>query len=179
MNRPKYKELYIHQNKRTNRDYIIAGIVTIIMVIALNLVASRIVELREINKGYLEHMDRLQEENTELKRLNSSFTEEHERQVGWTGEASYYSWDGCIGCNAERIMANGEVLDDTKRTLAFNYLPMNTMVVIENLANNMITTARVTDTGGFTKLGRIADLSVATKNAINCEGLCNIKLTIK
>lgn len=96
----------------------------------------------------------------------------------WTGQASYYSFDGCIGCNPNRIMANGEVLNDMNKTLAFNKLPMNTEVVVTNLSNGTKTTAIVTDTGGFEELGRIADLSVATKEVLGCSDLCQIRIEV-
>ena|SRR3990167_8082325 len=98
----------------------------------------------------------------------------------WQGIASYYDWTDCLGCNAGRIMANGQVLDDTKHTLAFNWLPMNTKVLVTNVKNNLIVEAMVTDTGGFTapEYGRIADLSLATKNAINCSDLCEVKIKV-
>lgn len=96
----------------------------------------------------------------------------------WTGTASYYSWNGCMGCDPNRIMANGEVLNDMNKTLAFNHLPMNTEVVVTNLSNGLKTTAKVTDTGGFDSLGRIADLSVATKEVLKCNDLCQIRIEV-
>lgn len=99
------------------------------------------------------------------------------------GEASYYSREGCIGCSENLTMANGQPLDDTALTLALTpemvnkYKLLNDYVEVENLANGKTVRARVTDTGGFGKLGRVADLSVATKNAINCKSLCQVKIT--
>lgn len=96
------------------------------------------------------------------------------------GEASYYSVEGCIGCNDERIMANGEVLEDSNKTVALTpeivrkHKLMNKTVKIINTTNDMTVYAKVTDTGGFGELGRVADLSVATKNAIDCNDLCNV-----
>lgn len=116
-------------------------------------------------------------ENT-VKAESKEEVKEIKAKKTWTGEASYYSFDGCIGCNANRIMANGEVLDDMKKTLAFNELPMNTEVKVTNLSNGQSTMATVTDTGGFDKYNRIADLSVATKNIIGCNDLCQIKVEV-
>ena len=96
------------------------------------------------------------------------------------GEASFYSMDGCIGCRVDRKMANGETLDDTKLTVAL--VPddfkeyKNKTVIVENLANNKKIEAKVTDSGGFKKYKRVADLSLATKNAIDCEDLCQVKI---
>jgi len=67
------------------------------------------------------------------------------------------------------ITANGDRLDDRKYTLAFNNLPLGTSVSVTNLDNGKSTGAVINDTGGFESLGRIADLSVATFNAIGAE----------
>lgn len=101
------------------------------------------------------------------------------RYMRINGLASYYSWDGCIGCHPQRIMANGEQLDDSRLTLAYNHVPMNTPVIVRNATTGAQVTATVTDTGGFEKLGRIADLSVATRAAIGCGHLCRIELLIE
>lgn len=99
-----------------------------------------------------------------------------------TGEASYYSETGCLGCNSELKMANGERLDDTVQTVALTpetvskYKLLNDTVTIINLTTGQSTKARVTDTGGFGKYGRVADLSLATKNAIDCQNLCQVKV---
>lgn len=96
----------------------------------------------------------------------------------WTGTASWYSREGCIGCNPDRIMANGEPLDDDALTVAFNKVPLGSMVRIRNLENNMITEAEVTDTGGFESLGRIVDLTPRVRRQINCSDLCEVEVTL-
>lgn len=93
-----------------------------------------------------------------------------------TGEASYYTVDGCLGCNPQRIMANGEKLDDTRKTIACNLLPLNTKVLVKNKENGLSTEAVVTDRGGFGKYGRVADLSKAVKEEIGCGGLCEVEI---
>lgn len=96
------------------------------------------------------------------------------------GEASYYSRAGCLGCDSAFIMANGDVLDDSKSTIALTpetvkkHKLLNDWVGVINLANNEWTIARVTDTGGFGKYNRVADLGVAVKEAIGCNSLCNV-----
>jgi hypothetical protein len=98
------------------------------------------------------------------------------------GLASYYSREGCIGCNENLIMANGEELDDSKLTLALSpavvnsHKLINDYVTVENLETGYWVKAKVTDTGGFTNHSRIADLSVATKEAIKCSDICNVKI---
>jgi rare lipoprotein A (peptidoglycan hydrolase) len=95
-----------------------------------------------------------------------------------SGKASYYSIDGCIGCNPGRIMANGEKLDDGRLTLAYNHLPMNTVVTVRNTVTGVSVRATVTDTGGFEKYGKIADLSVATRDALGCGSTCPIAIEL-
>lgn len=43
-------------------------------------------------------------------------------------EASWYSIEHCLGCREDRLMANGEKLDDNKITCAYNYAPKNSKV---------------------------------------------------
>jgi len=99
-----------------------------------------------------------------------------------TGTASYYSREGCIGCSENLTMANGETLDDTAQTVALTpelvskYKLLNDIVTIENLHTGDKTYAKVTDTGGFARYNRVADLSVATKEALNCSSLCEVKV---
>jgi len=77
----------------------------------------------------------------------------------WIGKVSHYSRSGCLGCSSTLTMANGKPLDDGASTIAFNYLPLGSRVKLTNLDNGKSVTAEVTDTGGFTELGRIADLT--------------------
>lgn len=102
-------------------------------------------------------------------------TESAKKQTFWTGYASWYSVDGCIGCNKDRIMANGQKLQDNKKTVAFNRLPLGSIVKIRNMENDMITTAEVTDTGGFERLGKIVDLTPAVRDAISCWN-CKVRV---
>lgn len=80
-------------------------------------------------------------------------------------------------------MANGEPLDDGKETIAMipvivrRYKLLNRYVTVRNMKNDHIVRAKVTDTGGFAKYSRIADLSLATKQAIQCGDLCEVEIT--
>jgi rare lipoprotein A (peptidoglycan hydrolase) len=89
--------------------------------------------------------------------------------VSWKGKVSHYSRSGCLGCSATLTMANGETLDDERLTIAFNKLPMNTQVRLTNLDNGKSVVATVTDTGGFEKLGRIADLVPAVARELETK----------
>jgi len=93
-----------------------------------------------------------------------------------TGIASFYSWAGCVGCNENRIMANRQPLDDTRLTVAYNRAPLNSFVNVKCKKTGRMVRAKVTDWGGFERLGRIIDLSVTTKNAIGCGGLCIVEV---
>lgn len=96
----------------------------------------------------------------------------------WAGKASWYgaSSEACVGCDKNFIMANGKKLDDRIRTVAFNELPLGSMVVVKNVDSGLEEVVEVTDTGGFDGLGRIADLSLALKNSLKCSDLCNVMI---
>lgn len=99
------------------------------------------------------------------------------------GTASFYSENGCLGCNAGLIMANGEKLNDKNYTIALTpelvkqYKLLNDMVKVVNIKTKATVIAKVTDTGGFAKYNRIADLSLATRDALGCDHLCQVEVT--
>lgn len=92
------------------------------------------------------------------------------------GEASYYSWDGCLGCNSKRIMANGKILNDNALTMAIGADKKHLVgreARVTNLSSGKSVVVLITDTGGFyqAKYGyRVADLTIATKQAIGMTG---------
>ena len=92
-----------------------------------------------------------------------------DQKPSFIGKVSYYSEKGCLGCNANQIMANGQKFDEDKFTLAFNRLPLNTVVRVTNLSNGKSELAVVTDRGGFERLGRIADLSKGLMTALGAK----------
>ena len=101
---------------------------------------------------------------------------QHFKTYKYSGVASYYSHDGCIGCRSDQLMANGQPFKEMDLTLASNDYPLNTMVRVTNKDNGLTTIAQVTDTGGFNELGRIADLSLGVKNRLQCTDLCNVSI---
>ena len=99
-------------------------------------------------------------------------------QPDWVGYASWYgeSDEECLGCREDRIMANGEVFDETALTVAFNRVPLGTVLLIRNPVTSHIVYAEVSDTGGFEPLGRIIDLSKAVKEYLDCTDLCYVEI---
>lgn len=97
-----------------------------------------------------------------------------------SGEASYYSRSGCVGCSENMVMANGEPLDDNNLTVAlprrYFLLLVNEMVRVKNVVSGLSVQAKVTDSGGFDSLGRVADLSLATKSVLGCSDLCQVEI---
>ena len=92
------------------------------------------------------------------------------------GEASYYSRVGCLGCGATLTMANGQPLDDNALTMAIGADKKQLVghrATITNTATGQSVNVLITDTGGFyqTHYGsRVADLTIATKQAIGMAG---------
>ena len=122
------------------------------------------------------------------RRLTPKFTQEiqkpkecFETEFSWSGFASYYTESGCLGCNGNLLMANGQRLNDSIPTLAFMRTALNSLVEVINLENGLSTTAQVTDRGGFESYGRIADLNLATARAIGFNfyrGLTNVAINL-
>lgn len=92
------------------------------------------------------------------------------------GPVSYYSTTGCIGCSENMIMANGMPLDDSALTVAYNRAPLGSYIRITNLNNGKSITAEVTDRGGYEKYGKVADLSLATKEILSCGDICSVEI---
>lgn len=122
-------------------------------------------------------------EETSLQIVKPALAKETARVL--VGEASFYSTKGCMGCDPEQIMANGVKLDDSQLTVALpphivtEYKLLNDMVRIKNTSNGKEVIAQVTDTGGFYKLTngrRVADLTIATRDALGCKDLCQVEV---
>lgn len=93
------------------------------------------------------------------------------------GPASFYSHAGCVGCSRGQIMANGEPFRENDLTIAHNSLPLGSLAWVENLDTGLGTMVRVTDRGGFTSYGLIADLSKGTKDAIGGGSRTRVRIT--
>jgi rare lipoprotein A len=76
--------------------------------------------------------------------------------------------------------ASGEKFDMYKLTAASNSLPMQTKVRVTNKKNGKYTIVRINDRGGFTKLGRIIDLSYAAAKELKFldDGLTEVKIEV-
>ncbi|SHI06148.1 septal ring lytic transglycosylase RlpA family protein [Desulfofustis glycolicus] len=81
-----------------------------------------------------------------------------------TGIASWYG-DDFHG----RPTSNGETYDMHGMTAAHKTLPMNTVLLVQNLENNQEIIVRVNDRGPFVK-GRIIDLSYQAAKRLNIVG---------
>lgn len=92
------------------------------------------------------------------------------------GEASYYSRAGCLGCSASLTMANGQPLNDNALTMAIGADKKHFVgrkAKVTNLVTGKSVVVTITDTGGFYKAkygNRVADLTIATKQAIGMNG---------
>jgi rare lipoprotein A (peptidoglycan hydrolase) len=92
------------------------------------------------------------------------------------GEASYYSRAGCLGCSPALTMANGQPLDDNALTMAIGADKKHLVghkAKVTNLNTGQSVEVYITDTGGFYKAKyghRVADLTVATKQAVGMAG---------
>lgn len=92
------------------------------------------------------------------------------------GEASFYSRAGCLGCSPALTMANGQPLNDDALTMAIGADKKHLVgraARVTNLVTGQSVNVTITDTGGFyqAKYGhRVADLTIATKNAIGMAG---------
>ena len=93
----------------------------------------------------------------------------------------------CLGCRKDRIMANGQVLDDKALTVACGVggsckmFPLGSRVKIINTENGMTVYAVVTDTGGFqqgkyAKMGRILDVTKAVRDRLNMGGIARVRV---
>lgn len=102
------------------------------------------------------------------------------------GEASYYSRAGCLGCDSQMIMANGQPLNDGALTMAIGADKKHLVgrrATVTNLVTGASVDVTITDTGGFyqAKYGhRVADLTIATKQAIGINGgLGQVRVEVK
>lgn len=167
-----------HTKKQFDWAAFFIGMATVFM-LGANIIGNRINRNLERQVGLLEEQKIYLQEQIEILNEMQKPTEEPKEEVNlqsWKGTASYYSEDGCVGCRDDRLMANGQRFDENAMTLAFNWLPLNTEVVVKNVVNNKGVVAKVTDTGGFNELGRIADLSKGLKEAIGCTDLCEVEV---
>lgn len=94
------------------------------------------------------------------------------------GKASYYSRAGCLGCSETLTMANGEPLDDSRLTVAFNHAKLGAIVQVSNQKTGKVVSAEVTDRGGFERHGKIIDLTIATRDAIGCGPVCDVEVSL-
>ncbi|MEN9422621.1 MAG: hypothetical protein RL122_4 [Pseudomonadota bacterium] len=90
------------------------------------------------------------------------------------GTASYYSdkFDG-------RKTASGERFDQGDLTCAHGSLPFGCRIRVTNLRNNKAVEVKVNDRGGFSKHGRMIDLSKAAAKEIGMVGMGTAKVKVE
>lgn len=149
---------------------------TLIMICIFLLLATSVLQrliVERIEKDIVKQEQKIERLENDIKEMKRSIEILNNRKV-YTGTASYYSEANCIGCREDLLMANGERFNEDSYTIAMNKMPLNSIVTVTNLTTNDKITVKVTDTGGFEDLGRIADLSKGVKEAINCRDLCKV-----
>ena len=138
--------------KKNNTWTAFSVLVAVIAVLIAVLVSTGLLS-REINivgegekveqtPSHLESLNKIQS----LEAGDSSIQYSHRDSPPLSLEASWYSWEHCLGCNAERIMANGEVLDDNANLCAYNHLPLGTIIKLRHKGNE--SWCEITDTMG-------------------------------
>ena len=94
-------------------------------------------------------------------------------------EASYYTRASCLREGTSGICANGEKLDDGKKTCASWDYKFGTRLKVTNIENGKYVIVRVNDRGPNKRLyraGRRIDLSYAAMRAITTKGLCQVEV---
>lgn len=88
------------------------------------------------------------------------------------------SWYG-PGFHLKRT-ANGEIFDQNRLTAASNIIPMGKKVKITCTTTGRSVVVKINDTGGFSRHGRIFDLSKAAFNAISDtkKGVTTVRYTV-
>jgi rare lipoprotein A (peptidoglycan hydrolase) len=172
---------------------------TILLVILFATVASHFDDKYKWETKYNEvnlQLQNLKQQNHDLEIIIKALQKKKEPSLVVTpkpktnakvvrGMASVYTENGCLGCDKNLIMANGQRLDDDVPTIAvacsyektrcFTPFKLGTRVRVENVATGSAVVATVTDTFGGIH-GRVADLSKAVATAINCKGLCQVQV---
>lgn len=88
-----------------------------------------------------------------------------------TGRASFYS-----EAHHGKRSADGSIFNMHKLTAASNTFKLGTIVRVTNTQNSKSVVVKITDRGGFTKLGRVIDLSKAAFASIGDlrKGILNV-----
>lgn len=131
----------------------------------------------------------LEESYTKVEEINEvEIPQKEPEKIGleFNGMASWYgTGEGeCLGCKpyydqngwVYYLMNNGQMLDDSRLTVAFNRLPLGSKVEVLNYESGKSVVAEVTDTGGFEDLSnpKIIDLTKAVRDSIQCGDVCPV-----
>ncbi len=179
--RPSYKTMWEDQ-KKNNRILIGGMISAIVFSFVLNAgafkrnaeLAKELVAQKEQTAIGLKISSNYADLEKDLRSQLASCSAKLPKQKQMVGKVSYYSKDGCLGCGVNQITASGDKFDENKLTLALplsmrGKISMGQNVLVQNIDNGKSVWAKFNDYGGFQKYGRIADLSKATCEAIDCK----------
>lgn len=93
-------------------------------------------------------------------------------------EAGIASWYG-IGDGFQGLLtASGVRFDTEQRMCAHRFLPLGTVIVIENTVNHVRVSCKILDRGPYAD-GRVLDMSHAVKVALGAGDLTRVKLWVK
>lgn len=73
-------------------------------------------------------------------------------RLGRPVDATWYDRDHCVGCREDRMMANGEILDDMAMTAAYNHVDPRAgrlVLVCDKIKNKICIEVEVTDAMGY------------------------------
>jgi len=109
----------------------------------------------------------------------SLFANYKPKASSYVGKASFYT-NKTNKLNGHNKTANGEIFNENSLTCASNRHKFNTLLKVENLKNGKSVICRVNDRGGFSKYGRVIDLSKRSFMAISDikNGIVKVRISV-
>jgi len=121
------------------------------------------------------------DEKSQLPPVTTNPTPEPKVKILYSGQVSYYSHEGCIGCGENQITGSGQPFDENSMTLAIpcedvdlgynstGHIKYGTKVKVLNEDTLQQQDAVINDCGGFSKYNRVADLSKGLADSIGAK----------